>query len=241
MLELPGETAPSAQSHKLRKRKIYLKLATFALIITLAVAIFYTTGVNVYFQQNYLDKLVTDMGIWAPLGYLFIYIVATLLGVPGTILSIIGGIAFGPYLGTLLIVIGATLGACGAFILAKFLIRDFIENKFGNALWFKKLDDGMKNNGLNFVLFIRLVPVFPFNAINYAFGLTNVRLRDYLIGTFIGIIPASFVYANAASKASDAVIGGEIGAGFYISLILLAIIVAMPLCYKLYKTYLSRR
>ena len=120
--------------------------------------------------------------------------------------------------------------------MSRFLARDFINDMFGKAQWFERLDEGIKTHGLYFILFIRLVPVFPFNGINFASGLTKEKFRDYFIGTAIGIIPASFVFANAASKAAEAASGGKIGAGLFISFALLAALVMIPVVYKRIKS-----
>ena len=212
-----------------------LKLVFLLALILLVALAFKLFGLGEYFTREYIEQLLERLGSWAPAGFISVYAVATILGVPGTILTVLGGIIFGSYLGTLLIVIGATLGASGAFFVSRFLARDFILEKFGSASWFKKLDEGIESRGLYFILFIRLVPVFPFNGINFASGLTNIKFRDYFIATAIGIIPASFVFANAASKAASAATGGEIGAGFYLSLVMLGILALVPMIYNKYK------
>ncbi len=209
-----------------------MKLVVFIALVAAVVAVFKLTNIGVYFSQEFIQGSLDRLGPMAPVGYVAIYVVGTVLGVPGTILTIIGGVVFGSYLGTVLIVIGATIGASGAFFVARFFARDFINEMFGKTRWFKKLDDGIKEHGLYFILFIRLVPVFPFNGINFASGLTKVKFRDYFIGTAVGIIPASFVFANAASKAAEAAAGGEIGLGFYLSFALLGVVAMIPVLYK---------
>jgi len=210
----------------------YIKLAVFVCVVLVVAAVFKWTSVGAYFTRDSIETTLNDMGPWAPLGFVLIYAVSTVLGVPGTILTIIGGVVFGAYVGTALIVIGATIGASGAFFVARFLARDFITEMFGKARWFGKLDKGVEDQGLYFILFIRLVPIFPFNGINFASGLTRIKFRDYFIATAIGIIPASFVFANAAAKAAMAASGGTIGFGFYLSFALLGILALTPTIYK---------
>lgn len=219
-----------------KKGRSAARLFFFIILVLAIAAAFKWTNIGSYFSREYIEGTLNRLGHFAPVGYIVFYGLATVLGVPGTILTIIGGVVFGSYLGTLLIVIGATLGACGAFFVARFLARDYIYGMFGKARWFEKLDEGIETHGLYFILFIRLVPVFPFNGINFASGLTKVKFRDYFIGTAIGIIPASFVFANAASKAAEAASGGKFGAGFYISIALLAVLVMIPVVYKLIKS-----
>ncbi len=210
----------------------YLKLAVLLCMVLAVAAVFKWTNIGAYFTRDNIEATLSDMGPWAPLGFVVIYAVSTVLGVPGTILTIIGGVVFGAYVGTILIVIGATIGASGAFFVARFLARDFITEMFGKTRWFGKLDKGVEDQGLYFILFIRLVPIFPFNGINFASGLTRIRFRDYFIATAIGIIPASFVFANAASKAAMAASGGTIGFGFYLSFALLGVLALTPTIYK---------
>lgn len=220
----------------------WLKLLALAVLVAAIVVAFKFTNLGYYFQREFIEGLLDRLGYWAPLGFIAIYAVATVLGVPGTIMTVLGGVVFGAYWGTVLVVIGATIGACGAFSVARFLARDFITEMFGKTKWFRRLDEGVREYGLSFILFIRLVPIFPFNGINFATGLTMVRFRDYFIGTLIGIIPASFVFTNAAAQAAQAAAGKKIGADFYISLVLLALIAVIPAAYKKYKmTRESRR
>jgi len=236
---LDSKVAPvvsKSQNGQSKKGRSLTKLFFFIILALAIVAAFKWTNIGLYFSREYIETTLNRLGNLAPVGYVVFYGLASALGVPGTILTIIGGVVFGSYLGTLLIVIGATLGASIAFFVARFLARDFISDMFGKANWFEKLDKGIETNGLYFILFIRLVPVFPFNGINFASGLTKVRFRDYFIGTAIGIIPASFVFANAASKAAQAASGEKVGAGFYISFALLGVIALIPAIYKQIKS-----
>lgn len=225
-----------SRNNQSTKGRSLAKLFIFIILALAVVAAFKWTNIGVYFSREYIEATLNRLGALAPVGYIVFYSLAATLGVPGTILTIIGGVVFGSYLGTVLIVIGATLGASGAFFVARFLARDFIYESFGKTPWFEKLDEGIKTDGLYFILFIRLVPVFPFNGINFASGLTKVRFRDYFIGTAIGIIPASFVFANAASKAAEAASSGKIGAAFYLSFALLGVIALIPVVYKRIKS-----
>ena len=228
----PERTPAPHNAGRWAELKPWVKLAIF---LILAVAVFIAirrTGLGAYFSRENMEALLAGFGPWAPAGYVALYAVGTMLAVPGTILTIIGGVVFGPIFGTLLIVIGATLGASGAFLIARFLARDFITQMFGGADWFRRLDNGIARYGLFFVLFVRLIPVLPFNGINFASGLTKVRFRDFFIGTFFGIIPASFIFANAASQAAGAAAGERIGTGFYVSLALLGVLALIPVIYK---------
>jgi uncharacterized membrane protein YdjX (TVP38/TMEM64 family) len=131
--------------------------------------------------------------------FLAIYILQTALSLPGAIvLSVAAGAVFGVAMGTIYVNIGATVGAALAFLVARYLFRDFIQKKFGPRL--EKMNRELEERGLNYLLFLRLVPLFPFFLINLGASLTKLPLRTFFIGTMIGIIPGSFVFCNAGAS-----------------------------------------
>ncbi len=133
------------------------------------------------------------------LGFVGVYIVTVALSLPGaTILTLTAGALFGTWVGLAVVNVGATVGATLAFLAARFLLRDWVEEKFGDRL--KPFNDGFEKNAINYILFLRLVPLFPFFLINLASGLTKVRMSIYFFGTLFGIMPGSFVYCNAGSN-----------------------------------------
>jgi uncharacterized membrane protein YdjX (TVP38/TMEM64 family) len=132
-------------------------------------------------------------------GFIAAYIVQTALSLPGAaVLSLAAGAVFGAIMGTLYVNIGATIGASLAFLVARYLFRDVIQNKFGARL--EKINAELETRGFNYLLFLRLVPLFPFFLINLGGGLTGMRLRTFFFGTMVGIIPGSFVYCNAGAS-----------------------------------------
>jgi len=125
------------------------------------------------------------------------YSLSTALSLPGgTVLSLLLGLLFGRWMGTLLIVISATLGATALFWLARYLLSDWAEQRLRSDTLAKKLLDGFQADAFSYLLFLRLVPAFPFWLVNLAPAFTPVSLRIYVMTTFIGIIPGSFVFAN---------------------------------------------
>ena len=171
-----------------KSTKTLMKLVGLIAFILLAVYI----GRYTNFSQ-YLDKeLITSFGVWAPLIFILVYIMGAVLFVPGTVLTLIGALVFGTWFGTLYTVIGATIGASAAFLIARYAGREFIAKLLKGKL--VKFDKGIEKNGLKVTLVLRLIPVFPFNVLNFGLGLTKVKLKHYVIGTFIGIIPATFIY-----------------------------------------------
>jgi uncharacterized membrane protein YdjX (TVP38/TMEM64 family) len=131
--------------------------------------------------------------------FMAIYILPTALSLPGAaILSLAAGAIFGSVFGTLYAVSAATVGATAAFLVARYLLRDLVLAKFGAKL--EGLNRELEERGFNYLLFLRLVPLFPFFLINLAAGLTRLPLRTFIAGTFIGIIPGGFVFVNAGAS-----------------------------------------
>jgi len=131
--------------------------------------------------------------------FVLIYVVQTAFSLPGAaILSLAGGAIFGVLQGTLFVVAGATVGAILAFLVSRTLLRDWVDTKFGGRM--EGIDRGLRENGLSYLLFLRLVPAFPFFLVNLACGVTGLPLRTYALGTLIGILPGSLVFVNAGAS-----------------------------------------
>lgn len=129
---------------------------------------------------------------WAPALFVVLYVAATALAMPGAILTLAGGAVFGPVWGTVLTMVGANLGATAAFFMARSLGRGGVERLAGARL--KRFDDAVCNHGLRCLLVLRLIPLVPFNALNFASGLTALRWPTYAIATALGILPGTIVY-----------------------------------------------
>ena len=137
------------------------------------------------------------------------YIVLTILGIPGTILTIVGGLVFGVWWGTLWSAIGATLGALGAFWTARYLLRDYIKNKFSYHKGLKIFNQAVLDKPIAFVLAIRFAPISPFNVVNFLFGLTPLHWTKYTIATFFGIIPGTLAYTWLGTSGKSALTGED--------------------------------
>lgn len=117
------------------------------------------------------------------------------LGFPGTPLTLLSGSLFGNFLGTIVALIGNTLGATIAFLISRYLLREYVQNKFiMNSKLIKKYEDRLEKKPLAVVITLRLIPLFPFNALNFLLGVTNIPLRDYVVGSFVGMIPGTFMF-----------------------------------------------
>jgi len=164
--------------------------------------------------------------------FIAIYIVQTALSLPGAaILTLSAGAIFGVLLGTLYAVTGATIGALLAFLVARYLFHDLIQRRFGGRL--EHLNRELDKSGLHYLLFLRLVPVFPFFLINLGAGLTRLPLRTFFIGTVIGIIPGGFVYCNAGASLASINSIGEIASPRVLgSFALLGLFALVPVFYR---------
>lgn len=135
----------------------------------------------------------------AVVGYMVLYCLQTAFSLPGAaVLTLAGGFLFGTILGTLYVNIAATLGATLAFLAARYLLRDWVERKFGDRL--SAVQEGFAKNAFHYLLTLRLIPVFPFFLVNLVSGLTRMDVGTFVAATAIGIIPGSFVFANAGRQ-----------------------------------------
>jgi uncharacterized membrane protein YdjX (TVP38/TMEM64 family)/rhodanese-related sulfurtransferase len=174
-----------------------------------------------------LEAWVRDAGPIAPLLFMLIYALAAVLFLPGTVFTLAGGALFGPVLGTVYNLTGATLGATLAFLISRYLAADWVADKAGGRV--KQLIDGVEREGWRFVAFVRLVPLFPFNLLNYALGLTRLRLLHYVIASFVCMFPAALAFTYLGYAGREAVGGGEgtIQKGL-LALALLAVVAFLP-------------
>lgn len=166
-------------------------------------------------------------GIWAPLAFMAIYAVATVLFLPGSVLTLAGGALFGVAAGTFINLSGATLGALLAFLLARHLGAEWLRARMGARM--QRLVAGVEAEGWRFVAFTRLVPLFPFNALNYALGLTRIGVWPYLTATWLCMLPGALAYTYLGYAGREALAGGEglIHKGL-LALALLAVVAFLP-------------
>jgi len=164
--------------------------------------------------------------------FVWIYILQTAFSLPGAaILSLAAGAIFGVLQGTLLVVTGATIGAILAFLVSRTLLRDWVVEKFGGRM--EGIDRGLRENGLSYLLFLRLVPAFPFFLVNLACGVTGLPLRTYALGTLFGIMPGSLVFVNAgASLAAIQSVGQVVSPRVLGSFALLGLFALLPTILK---------
>ncbi len=145
---------------------------------------------------------VESLGYAGGLAFIVIYIVATVAFLPGSVITLGAGVLFGVVLGSIYVFIGATLGAIAAFLVGRYLARDWISQKIADNQKFAAIDKAVADEGFKIVLLTRLSPVFPFNLLNYAFGIAGVTLKDYALAS-IGMLPGTVMYVYIGSLAGD--------------------------------------
>lgn len=174
-----------------------------------------------------LSRWLAAAGAWAPLAFIVFYAAATVLFLPGAVLTLAAGALFGAVPGALYSLTGATLGGALAFVIARYLAADWVARRAGGRL--TQLIEGVEAEGWRFVAFVRLVPLFPFNLVNYALGLTRIPLAAYAIASFVCMFPGALAYAWLGHAGREAFSGGE-GAirNALLALALLAFVAFLP-------------
>ncbi len=178
-------------------------LLALLLISAITVAVIYREA----FDLAAVERWVKQAGILAPVAFILIYTLATVFFLPGSILTLLGGAMFGPVLGTVYNLAGATLGATVAFLISRYLASEWVARKTGGRL--KQLITGVEEEGWRFVAFTRLVPLFPFNLLNYALGLTRIGVLQYVVASLVFMLPGGIAYTYLGYAGKEAVGGGE--------------------------------
>jgi uncharacterized membrane protein YdjX (TVP38/TMEM64 family) len=185
----------------------------FKLLLIILVVFLLLAGIKYFHVQELLKKLlswVADLGTWGPLIYIVIYILACVFFIPGSILTLGAGVLFGVIKGSIIVSIASTLGATCAFLVGRHIARDWVSKKIQSNPKFQAIDEAVAREGWKIVGLTRLSPVFPFNLLNYAYGLTRVSLRDYFFASWVGMLPGGIMYVYIGSLAGEiAKIGGE--------------------------------
>ena len=174
-----------------------------------------------------IEAIIAGLGPWAPIVHILLFTLATVLFVPGAILGLAGGVLFGPLWGTIFNLTGATLGATASFLVARYVASDWVRQKSGTRL--QRLIAGVEQEGWRFVAFTRLVPLFPFNLLNYAIGLTRIPLLHYVFASLICMLPGTLAFTWLAYAGREALAGHDTAIRYgLIALALLAAIAFLP-------------
>ncbi len=197
------------------KRKTILKAGLIVVVLVLVV-LFFASGADQYLTVDYLKgssqalgNLYADHKALTIGAYMAIYILVTGLSLPGAAaMTLAGGALFGLLVGTVAVSFASTIGATLAFLAARFLFKDVVQQKFGKRL--EKINEGVKKDGAFFLFTLRLVPVFPFFVINLAMALTPIRTAVFYLVSQIGMLPGTLVYVNAGTRLAEIRSAGDI-------------------------------
>jgi uncharacterized membrane protein YdjX (TVP38/TMEM64 family) len=212
-----SKQADAVARHKFKEacRLPNLKKIAPLIILFIGLGVVFATGADAYFSvtalrehRDALTAFVTERYILAPVLFCAIYAISTALSVPGgALLTVSGGFLFGAVFGVAYSVLGATIGATLLFLAARTAFGDMLRSRAGSGI--DRMREGFQKNALSYLLFLRLVPVFPFFLVNLVPAFLNVRLPVYVIGTFIGIIPGSLVFTLVGSGVDEIFARGE--------------------------------
>lgn len=166
-------------------------------------------NLNQYFDVSFfidkkqdLDSLYENSPFLFILSFFAFYVFCAALSIPGAaILTLVAGFLFNFFIGVVVISLGSTMGATLAFLISRFLLKDFIQKKFHARL--KSINEGFKKEGAFYVFSLRLIPVFPFFVVNSFMGVTSISIRHFVVASFLGMLPGTFVYINAGSRLAE--------------------------------------
>lgn len=174
-----------------------------------------------------IKEMIVALGWWGPLLYIVLYTIRPLLLFPALILTLAGGLAFGPIWGTVYVVIGGLGGACLCFVLARMFGRQTVRRYFGDKWYFKAVETRIDEQGFRGMLFLRLVPIFPYDPVSCLAGLTSIRFRPYAIATTIGMVPGALAYNVLGCSLTDL-----FSPQFYLGIALVLLTLVPPLVYQ---------
>ena len=221
-----------------KKKSMMKRIISLGTIVAVILAL-RLTGAMQYLEQETLRQWIQGYGGLAPFIYMLIYALAPSLLLPGLPLTIAGGILFGPFWGVVYTITSATLGAGIAFLVARYIARDWVEKRLRSHRW-NRLDRGVEEHGWKVVAFTRLIPLFPFNLLNYAFGLTRIKFLHYMVATFFGMLPACIAFIVFSSSLLD-LLRGRFSLTFVAGLGLTVLVSLFPLFYRRYQARKGRR
>lgn len=197
MSSFPNSTTTEKRA---AKTSVSLRKGIIVAVVAVAVVVLFTQFDVRALLRETLDWT-QGIGPWGQVLFVLIYIAATVLLIPGSALGLGAGAVFGVVRGSLLVSLGSTLGATCAFLLGRHLARGWVARKIEGRASFAAIDRAVAGEGWKIVFLTRLSPVFPFTLLNYAFGLTRVSLRDYVLASWIGMMPGTVMYVYLGSLA----------------------------------------
>ncbi len=206
---------------------LYRLMPRLLLLAAIAGAILWAAYHRDRLDPAALDIWLSGLGVWAPIVYVLLFAIGTVVFLPGSLFALAGGALFGPVWGAILNLLGATLGASIAFLIARYLAGDWVARKAAGRL--KRLISGVETEGWRFVAFVRLVPLFPFNLSNYALGLTRIGFLPYVVTSLVCMAPGAIAYSWLGHAGREAWAGDASSIRYgLLALGLLAMIAFLP-------------
>ncbi|MFQ5428064.1 MAG: TVP38/TMEM64 family protein [Thermodesulfobacteriota bacterium] len=213
------------------------KTIKFLMLITFIGGTFFLVkylGLGKYLDEEVMREWIGGFGLWGPVVYMLFYAIAPSLMLPGLPITVVGGVLFGPFWGVVYVAVGATVGATLAFIIARKMGREWVESLVKGGRM-REIDEAVERKGWKIVAFTRLIPLFPFNFLNYAFGLTKIGLGPYFVATFFFMLPGITAYVVFSSSILD-IFQGQVSRTFIIGLLLVVLVSLVPFIYKRVKS-----
>lgn len=209
------------------------RLIILAAVVLVILAVFRFTPLDAEhikkLKPAYVKEFLLGFGVLAPVLFVALYALrGVILIIPVGVMSWTGGLTFGLGWGTLLILIGATLGSCLSFLVARYFGRGFIESmKWFHKGRIKTFDEKAAEHGFKLILFVRLIPLFQYDAVNFGGGLSKVKLRDFALGSFIGMVPGAFINANIGASLENVM-----SVQFFVAIGAFLLLMLVPLIYR---------
>jgi uncharacterized membrane protein YdjX (TVP38/TMEM64 family) len=221
-METPGQTVPRRRAGRWRPLLLIGAIMTVMLL---------ARSLGVGDRLASLREWIESLGSWGPLAFLGLYVVAVVAALPGAVITVAAGALFGALTGTLLVSVGSTVGAALAFLIARYFAREAVVSWLGKSDRFRKLDRLTEQHGAVMVALTRLVPIFPFNLINYGFGLTRVPFWTYVLWSWLCMLPATILYVVGADAATTAVAEGRVPWPLVLAALAVLVILALLVRY----------
>ena len=180
-----------------------MKIKTISIASLAALLLVLAWQFNIQLLLERMLDWIASLGAMGAVVFVLVYIVATVLFLPGMILTLGAGFLYGVVIGSVLVSVASTLGAALAFLIGRYLARDWVSEKVSGSQKFNAIDEAIGREGWKIVGLVRLSPIFPFNLLNYSLGLTKVPLKDYFLASWIGMLPGTVMYVYIGSLAAD--------------------------------------
>lgn len=218
MTEVEKQSRKTLSAAAQRSKRASLIILGIKVITLVVIVVSVVTGMRLLPVKDWLVEVLEwteGLGVWGPIFVVAFYIVACILFLPGSVLTLGAGFIFKLLIGTITVSIGSTLGACTAFLIGRTVGRNWISSKIAANEKFAAIDNAVGRQGFKIVLLTRLSPAFPFNLLNYAFGLTKVSFAKYALASWIGMLPGTvmYVYFGAGLRSLADVAAGKVETG----------------------------